>query len=613
MNHPLGTQAHQQKPGAIPMASGLLQRKCACGKHSAGGECEECSKKKQALRRNATDRSDASEVPPVVHEVLRSAGQPLDPVTRAFMEPRFGHDFSQVRVHTDAKAVESARAVNAFAYTVGQSVVFGAGQFAPETRAGRKLLAHELTHTIQQSGNPAGGVQMASSLEVSDPGDSYEREAEAQATSIVEGHGIKPVSVQGRLGVARLQRQADIRQAPPGLPCVLTTGPGHLPGTDVLFSISSSGLMATGRADIATFASAWVAGGSRDDVMVDGWASVDGAQSLNWRLSCERAESVKAELGRRGVPAGKVTTLAHGESTEFSTTDLVPNRRAIITRQPAVGPTPTPPTPTPPTPTPAPAETITSQTVVTSPGARTRTTIGVGEEVNLTHSPGSATWSTTEGAAPLSATRGTKVLFTAPDTSPATTKRITVTAGAATIVFDVLAPTSVAQSREPGTGVKHTKDQPDSGIASRTFLGPDTVNFNKVRWRELDVAGVVTPGVYSCNPASGGHCGAGGGGAPCADFALSDTVVAGKGTQDFPPPDCAYSGHCGTAPPFAPGSITLNIPYEYKVGTGAFHRFFTVTQQHVLAADSSTLMTTKAGASGTTTVATATTAIAQCP
>ncbi len=325
----------------------------------------------------------------------------------------------------------------------------------------------------------------------------------------------------------------------------------------------------------------------------------------------------KPRLGRRGVPAGKVATLAHGESTEFSTADLAPNRRVIISRQPAAAPTPTPPAPTPHAPTPpapAPAETITSQTVVaTSPGARTRTTIGVGEEVNLTHSPGSATWSTTEGAAPLSATGGTKILFTAPDTAPATAKRIIVTAGAATIALDVVAPTSVAQEREPGTGVKHTKDQPNSGIGSKTFLGPDTVNFNKVRWRELDVAGVATPGVYSCNPFSAGHCGAGGGGAPCADNALSDTVVAGKGTQDLPPPDCAYSGFCGTAPPFAPGSVTLSIPYEYKVGAGAFHRFFVVTQQHTLAADASTLTTSKAGASGTTTVATATTTIAQCP
>jgi hypothetical protein len=112
---------------------------------------------------------------------------------------------------------------------------------------------------------------------------------------------------------------------------------------------------------------------------------------------------------------------------------------------------------------------------------------------------------------------------------------------------------------------------------------------------------------------SAGHCGAGGGGAACANHPLSNTVVAGLGTQDLPPPDCAYSGHCGGSPPFTPGSITLTIPYEYRVGGGAFHRITTVSQVHTLAADGSTLTTTKAGASGTTTVATATTALAQCP
>src|SRR5207253_648342 len=72
--------------------------------------------------------------------------------TRSFMEPRFGHDFSQVRVHTDERAAESARSVNALAYTAGQDVVFGGGQYEPGTNEGKKLLAHELTHVVQQHG-----------------------------------------------------------------------------------------------------------------------------------------------------------------------------------------------------------------------------------------------------------------------------------------------------------------------------------------------------------------------------------------------------------------------------------------------------------------------------
>jgi outer membrane protein OmpA-like peptidoglycan-associated protein len=88
--------------------------------------------------------------PPMVHDVVRSPGQLLNPATRAFMEPRFGYDFSRVRVHADAKAAESAGALTALAYTVGQDVVFGAGQYQPNTSAGQQLLAHELSHTIQQ-------------------------------------------------------------------------------------------------------------------------------------------------------------------------------------------------------------------------------------------------------------------------------------------------------------------------------------------------------------------------------------------------------------------------------------------------------------------------------
>jgi hypothetical protein len=93
---------------------------------------------------------ESSEVPPTIHEVLRSPGQPLDPETRTFMEPRFGQDFSQVRIYTDAKAAESAQTLNATAYTMGRNIVFGKDQYVPETLEGQRLLAHELTHVIQQ-------------------------------------------------------------------------------------------------------------------------------------------------------------------------------------------------------------------------------------------------------------------------------------------------------------------------------------------------------------------------------------------------------------------------------------------------------------------------------
>jgi len=142
-------------PALRPSQSMMLQRKCACGGSSElEEECAECKAKREgALQRSVGHQGVspiANTVPPIVHDVLSSPGQPLDAGTRAFMEPRFRHDFSQVRVHTDARAIESAQAVNALAYTVGRNVVFGAGQCAPGTDEGRRLMAHELTHVVQQ-------------------------------------------------------------------------------------------------------------------------------------------------------------------------------------------------------------------------------------------------------------------------------------------------------------------------------------------------------------------------------------------------------------------------------------------------------------------------------
>src|SRR5689334_17062678 len=123
---------------------GILQRACACGNYAPGGECAACKQKRLQSQATGVQASDAA--PPIAHDVLRSPGRPLDAGTRAFMEPRFGQDFSRVRVHTDPQAAHSARAVSAHAYTVGNQIAFGAGQYAPETSAGRHLLAHELTH-----------------------------------------------------------------------------------------------------------------------------------------------------------------------------------------------------------------------------------------------------------------------------------------------------------------------------------------------------------------------------------------------------------------------------------------------------------------------------------
>lgn len=148
-------QAHAES-ASILSGYGLPQRKPASrGASDQIAERDECSSTRFLTRPKvknceAEDQNDCP-VPPVIQEIVQSPGKPLDPATRAFMEPRFSHDFSHVRIHTDGKAAESARALNASAYTVGNAVVFGSGRFAPSTPAGRLLIAHELSHTIQQS------------------------------------------------------------------------------------------------------------------------------------------------------------------------------------------------------------------------------------------------------------------------------------------------------------------------------------------------------------------------------------------------------------------------------------------------------------------------------
>ncbi|HEY7334951.1 MAG TPA: DUF4157 domain-containing protein [Bryobacteraceae bacterium] len=101
------------------------------------------------------DVEAASEAPPIVAQALRSPGHPLDASARAFFEPRFGYDLSRVRIHTDAEASQSARSVAAKAYTVGNHIAFETGRFAPSTREGGSLLAHELAHVVQQGGSAA--------------------------------------------------------------------------------------------------------------------------------------------------------------------------------------------------------------------------------------------------------------------------------------------------------------------------------------------------------------------------------------------------------------------------------------------------------------------------
>jgi len=198
MPDPVQAPVHPNRAGSAL----TLQRKCACGGSDA--ECAACKEEREgSLQRAATQPGAPGAVPAMVHELLRSGGQPLDLTTKEFFEQRLGHDFSRVRIYTDARAAESARAVNALAYTVEQNIAFAEGHYSPATMGGRRLLAHELAHTVQS------GVGRGSPREISDPNEFSEKEAERVAGSIFSNslETCEPLALATQ-GTQRLYRQS---------------------------------------------------------------------------------------------------------------------------------------------------------------------------------------------------------------------------------------------------------------------------------------------------------------------------------------------------------------------------------------------------------------------
>lgn len=194
-----------------------LQRACACG-----GSCPRCQTKQPARERPREETIQAASretgrttAPPIVEEALADGGGSLPGRLRADMEHRFGHDFGHVRLHTHVRAAESAAAVGASAYTVGRDVVFAAGTYAPDTRAGRRLIAHELAHVVQQDGTRASsshgrGIALGA---VDDP---LERQAEIAARRASEDAEPRPAGASLSAGMRRVARAPVLQRDTPG-------------------------------------------------------------------------------------------------------------------------------------------------------------------------------------------------------------------------------------------------------------------------------------------------------------------------------------------------------------------------------------------------------------
>lgn len=161
---------------------GSAKNAAADEKPAANGNWKQLQRRLGNRAFSKTLEQAGAKAPAIVGEVLQSSGKPLDPATRGDFESSFRQDFDNVRIHADVRAAQSARSIGALAYTSGHDIVFGPGQYQPGSSSGRRLIAHELAHTAQQSGaSPAGP------LKIGPPGGDHERSAEESANRFSRG------------------------------------------------------------------------------------------------------------------------------------------------------------------------------------------------------------------------------------------------------------------------------------------------------------------------------------------------------------------------------------------------------------------------------------------
>jgi outer membrane protein OmpA-like peptidoglycan-associated protein len=378
MNQQVQTQQAKPFMPLAPVRTGILQRKkCACGGEAGpSGECEACQKKRLGLQRKTANQNGAgssqssnmvmqrkltigSSNDPLEHEadrianqvmatpshsrvsgtplkiqrftgqasgqmdtapasvdrVLAGAGKPLEPALQQDMEQRFGHDFSRVRVHSGGAAEQSAREVNAQAYTVGQNIVFGAGKFAPGTHEGRRLIAHELTHVVQQTGGiQAKKVSKQSNVMLKDASASFDIE-ESQIQRSLEFSSTSEMlqrrEVCDEEGVCHTEDDENQIPADQDSEEENATDPGALPAgnNQLFFEYNSDVLSYSDEVEIAAYVQKWrnVPGPVTPQVQVDAYASEEGQEAYNSNLSAQRAQAVKDKLVSLGIPTDKIT------------------------------------------------------------------------------------------------------------------------------------------------------------------------------------------------------------------------------------------------------------------------------------------------------------------
>ncbi|WP_298547904.1 DUF4157 domain-containing protein [uncultured Aquimarina sp.] len=274
---------------------------------SVQAKCDECENEESVQKMGEEEevQTKSKSNSPIESKLKNSKGKgnPISGDTKNEMESGFGADFSNVNIHTDANAIQMSQELGAQAFTHGNDVYFNKGKYNPNSKSGKHLLAHELTHTVQQSGMVNKKIQKKHKLE-NDPKD-----------------------------------------APSAMSCNIANSSASGIQMSINHGIGSSNLSASDKSMLSNLAMNWHASGGTDVIRIDGFASIDGKPELNWGLSCDRAEKVAQELmhpsdGSKGIPLTSIKTFANGETNQFSKS-LGPNRRAMMTIPKSVPP-PTP-------------------------------------------------------------------------------------------------------------------------------------------------------------------------------------------------------------------------------------------------------------------------------
>lgn len=304
--------------GPVTPAVSGLQRKCS----ACETEDEEALVQTKAANSSLSARDDLANPPSSVHEVLNSPGRSLPLETRAFFEPRFGHDFTNVRVHNDVAAERSARVVNAKAYTVGHDIVFGAGQYSPHTAHGQRLLAHELTHVLQQNGGTGVGPSLRNETTL------QRQEIPGMKTPV----GNTEMCPSAPTGLGNTE---------PDIPCPHASYAGTTELGRFHFCVDSDQVVPG--EDLKTIDALVAAQPRSTRFLIHGNASKEGAPGYNLRLACHRAnrvgEAVTSAVRNTltGVPPDhiqpilqdRIQVATRGATAEFGP-DFESNRVVVI-------------------------------------------------------------------------------------------------------------------------------------------------------------------------------------------------------------------------------------------------------------------------------------------